>query len=329
MNLEDLYRLLRAGHVQSQGIVDTLVEPLLVLDHNYNVLTGNIAFFEAFHVTKDDTLGQCLFDLGDGQWDIPALRELLVKVVPQSTAIIGYEVQHEFPGLGLRTMLVSARRMVHPENTSTNMLLVFEDVTESRRTEAAKDILLAETRHRMKNLLGTVRALASRTATQGRSAVEYREAFLGRFQTLMDAQDVALSGQSTADFAEIVRRAVGVAGASDAVACEGPSVPVLSYQVVPLNFVVHELATNAVKHGALSVDRGSVSVAWSISTASAGNETLLIEWQEHNGPEVSVPENLGFGSQLIEFSVKGDLQGTVELTFQPEGFRCSISVPLG
>jgi two-component sensor histidine kinase len=328
MNLEDLYRLLRAGHVQSQGIVDTLTEPLLVLDHSYNVLSGNIAFFETFRVSKDDTLGQFLFDLGDGQWDVPALRQLLSEVVPRSTAVVGYEVTHDFPALGLRTMLVSARRMVHPENTSTSMLLVFEDVTEGRRIEAEKDILLAETRHRMKNLLATVRAIANRTITEGRSATEYRDAFLGRFQALMEAQDLSLSGRSLVDFADIMLKAARLAGSGNSFLCDGPSVLVPAHQVLALKFIVHELSTNALKHGALSAEGGCVRVNWSVSV-HGGQDTLAIEWREENGPRVAPPERSGFGSELIEFSVKEDLQGTVELYFPPEGFRGLFSVPMG
>lgn len=328
MNLEDLYRLLRAGHVQSQGIVDTLQEPLLVLDPTYNVLSGNIAFFETFSVSKDDTLGKSLFGLGDGQWDIPALRQLLSEVLPKSMAIIGYEVRHEFPGIGLRTMLVSARRMVHPDGISTSMLVVFEDVTDRQRSDAEKDILLSETRHRMKNLLATVRAIAKQTKTEGRSSVEYRDAFLGRFQALMDAQDISLAGDSTADFAEIMKRAAEVAG-GDALICHGPSVPLPATQVLPLNLVVHELITNALKHGALSVDGGTVHVTWSLGTSPGGGEALLIEWREENGPTVAPPRRYGFGSQLIEFSVREDLQGTAELRFPPEGFRCALTVPIG
>ena len=94
MNLEDLYRLLRAGHVQAQGIVDTLEQPLLVLDQHLSVESGNVAFFRTFCVSKDETVGQPVFDLGDGQWDIPELRKLLSDVVPRSTAVIGYEVRH-------------------------------------------------------------------------------------------------------------------------------------------------------------------------------------------------------------------------------------------
>ncbi len=204
MNLEDLYRLLRTSHVQAQGVVDTLEEPLLVLDHGYVVQSGNNAFFETFRVSKDETLGLNLFELGNGQWDIAPLRELLSKVVPKSLAVVGYEVAHDFPTIGRRTMLVSARKMVHPDSNNTSMLVVFEDVTERRREEAEKDILLGETRHRMKNLLAAVRAIANSTVTDGRTATDYRDTFLGRFQALMEAQDLSLSGRSEIDFAELV-----------------------------------------------------------------------------------------------------------------------------
>jgi two-component sensor histidine kinase len=188
MNLEDLYRLLRSEHVQAQGIIDTLDEPLLVLDQGGCVLTGNRGFFEKFRAGRDDTVGRSLFELGAGQWDIPELRRLLGDIIPKLAAIIGYEVNADFPAIGRRTMLVSARRLVHPDNNSTSILMLFEDVTDTRHSEAEKDILLAETRHRMKNLLAIVRALATQTPVEGRSSEEYRDAFLGRFEAVIRAR---------------------------------------------------------------------------------------------------------------------------------------------
>ena len=81
MNLEYLYRLLRSDHVQAQGIVDSLEEPLLVLDQSGCITTGNRAFFEKFRVERDETLGRSLFEIGAGQWDIPELRRLLNEVL--------------------------------------------------------------------------------------------------------------------------------------------------------------------------------------------------------------------------------------------------------
>ena len=85
-------------------------------------------------------------------------------------------------------MLVSARRLVHPDNNSTSVLILFEDVTDRRHIEAQKDILLAETRHRMNNLLGIIRSLANQGDVEGRSAKDYRDAFLGRLQAVTEAE---------------------------------------------------------------------------------------------------------------------------------------------
>jgi two-component sensor histidine kinase len=330
MNLEDLYRLLRAGHVQAQGIVDTLDEPLLVLDQNLCVLSGNTAFFQTFCVSKDETVGQPLFSLGARQWDIPELRRLLGEVLPRSAAVIGYEVTQDFPALGRRTMLVSARRLVQPDSASSNSLLVlFEDITERRRIDAEKDILLAETRHRMKNLLATVRALANQTQADGRTGVEYRDAFLGRFETLMAAQSATLSGADAADFAEIVERAAALARSDDAFVRRGPPVPLAPRQVLPLSLVVHELTTNALKYGALSTGAGRVTVEWSLTPRDAGGRTLALDWREEGGPPVPAERRAGFGSQLIEFSVRYDLGGTADLHYEPQGFHAAISAPIG
>jgi len=225
-------------------------------------------------------------------------------------------------------MLVSARKMVQPDSSSTSMLVVFEDVTERRRAEAEKDILLGETRHRMKNLLAAIRAIANGTVTEDRTAAEYRDTFLGRFQALMDAQDLSLSGRSEIDFADLVRDARVLAG-SEPFAAQGPSVFVSASQVVPLKLILHELVINAMKYGALSTEAGSVVVNWAVEPASDGQRRLVIDWREENGPPVTAPTRVGFGSRLIEFSVTQDLQGAAELLFPAEGFRCSISAPIG
>src|SRR5438477_6106545 len=110
MNLKDLYRLFHNADVQAQSIVDTVPEPLLVLDQNLCVETANRAFFETFKLTGDETIGRPLYELGSGQWNISELRQLLEDISPKSTAVIAFEVDSDFPGLGHRNMLVSARR---------------------------------------------------------------------------------------------------------------------------------------------------------------------------------------------------------------------------
>jgi chemotaxis protein methyltransferase CheR len=90
----------------AQAIVDTIREPLLVLDKNLRVLAGSRSFYSTFQVVPSITQGQLLYELGDGQWDIPALRVLLEKIVPEHGVMEDYEVEHQFPGIGKRTMLL-------------------------------------------------------------------------------------------------------------------------------------------------------------------------------------------------------------------------------
>lgn len=325
MNLEDLYRLLRSGHVQAQGIVDTMDAPLLVLDSSLIVVSANRAFFASFKVGRDETIGSPLLSLGDGQWDIPALRQLLLEVIPKSAAVVGYEVTHEFPGLGRRTMLLTARRLVHPDDTSHTMLLVFEDVTGARHAAAEKDILLEETRHRMKNLLATMRAVASQTQTAGRSAEEFKQAFLGRFKAILDAQNLSLSSEPVQDLETLVHRATDALRERIAIG-PAPRVTLPRRSVGSLGLILHEMATNAMKYGALSHAGGIVRIGWDVLDEQ-GRRTLRLKWIEENGPAPPASIERGFGSRLVEYGAR-DLGGAAELAFEPSGCRMNLTFPL-
>ena len=328
MHLEDLYRLLRSEHVQAQGIVDTLNEPLLVLDQNACVLSANRGFYETFRVSRDDTVGRSLFLLGNGQWDIPELRRLVGEILPRTAVVAEYEVSADFPTIGQRTMLVSARRLVHPDNNSTSILILFEDATEQRRRDTQKDFILAETRHRMKNLLGIVRSLATQTTVEGRSAEEYREAFLGRFQALVEAEDLGLAGTGEADLHELVERTLKPAGLDRARIVQGvPRVHLAKAQVVPLSLILHELVTNAWKYGAFSKSGGIAHLSWSVETKD-GSKVLHLSWCEENGPPVILPTRLGFGSRVIEFSAEQGLGGAASMKFEPSGLKVHVIAPL-
>jgi chemotaxis protein methyltransferase CheR len=128
----------------AQGIVDTVREPVLVLDKDLRVIAASRSFYSAFKVSPEDTNGRLLYALGDGQWDIPKLRVLLEKIIPEQGVMEGYEVEHEFPGLGSRTMCLNARQVFYEGGAGTTVLLGMEDVTERRILEREKDELLRE-----------------------------------------------------------------------------------------------------------------------------------------------------------------------------------------
>ncbi len=325
MMLEDLYRLLRSGHVQAQGVVDTITQPIVVLDHNLCVVTANNAFIKTFKADRDDIQGRLFFELGNGQWNIDALRQLVAAVIPNAAAVIGFKVSHDFPAIGQRTFLVDARRLAHPDDNSSNVLVLFEDVTERQRHDEEMDFILAETRHRMKNLFAVVRSIAMQTETQGRSALDYRDTLLGRLDVALRAEEIEVS-DSPAELKPLLIQTVGPIG-MERLECTGPTVSLPSSKVLPISMTFHELATNAAKYGALSVPDGRIQVNWSLQEGPRGRTHLHCEWREQNGPRVEAPDRKGYGTDLIRGTC-AHLGGNSELNFAPEGLTAKITIPL-
>lgn len=322
MTLEDLYGLLRNSHVQLQGIVDTLQEPIVVLDQSLTVITANPAFYGVFKTDRESTLGRHLVDLGNGQWNVAELRTLLEAVLPKVRAVVGYEMTHDFPGLGRRTMLVSARTLAHPHNNSNQLLVVFEDVTARQKEKLAKDVLLAETRHRMKNLFGIIRAIARQTDASGKTGEQYRDAFMGRFEALMTAQSL-IADEAETDLHALVRKVVEPLAGRRYEILASPAVGMSEFQVTPMSMILHELSTNALKYGALSNDGGTVHIEWTVETR-AGRGILLLNWREVGGPVVAPPSRHGYGMELIDYSCRAE-GGDARLDFDPDGLRARIS----
>ncbi len=150
----------------AQGIVDTVREPVLVLDKELRVIEASRSFYAAFKVSAEDTKDRLLYTLGDGQWDIPKLRVLLEKIIPERGVMEGYEVEHEFPGLGSRTICLNARQVFYEGGAGTTILLGMEDITERRILEREKDellrqkdILFEELQHRIANSLQIIASI--------------------------------------------------------------------------------------------------------------------------------------------------------------------------
>jgi PAS domain S-box-containing protein len=120
----------------AEEIVATLREPFLVLDGSLRVKTANASFYRAFQTSEDKTAGRFIYDLGDGQWDIPVLRTLLEEAIPKAIPVHDFEVAHDFPAIGPRNMLLNARRFPPEGGHSSLVLLAIEDVTERKRMDA-------------------------------------------------------------------------------------------------------------------------------------------------------------------------------------------------
>jgi hypothetical protein len=154
------------GHTLAEAIVDTVREPLVVLDRDLRVIAASRSFYRTFAVEPRNTQGRKLYLLGDGQWNIPALRTVLEDVIPKHRTVEAYEVEHEFPTIGRRVMLLNARQVFDEDGSATALLLAIEDVTQRRDTEREKDdllrqkeILLQEMQHRVANSLQIIASI--------------------------------------------------------------------------------------------------------------------------------------------------------------------------
>jgi PAS domain S-box-containing protein len=133
----------------AESIINTVREPLIVLDQELRVVTASRSFYEVFKVNPEETVGQLIYDLGNKQWDIPKLRELLETILPEKATFDNYEVEHDFTDIGRRIMLLNARQIERASGKERIILLAIEDITERKRAEEA---VLEESEESYRNL---------------------------------------------------------------------------------------------------------------------------------------------------------------------------------
>ncbi|MDR6733599.1 PAS domain S-box protein [Sphingobacterium sp. 2149] len=141
------------------SIIETVRESLLVLDANYIVLSANKHFLNSFKVTTEETLGKQLFDLGNQQWDIASLKEMLTQILPTNNPVIDYEVDHTFPYIGRKVMLLNAYRIEFEGKYKDRILIAIEDITEKKEQDRRKDDFLSIASHELKTPLTTIKGL--------------------------------------------------------------------------------------------------------------------------------------------------------------------------
>jgi two-component sensor histidine kinase len=202
------------------------------------------------------------------------------------------------------------------------------EIEQRRKAEDVKELLLNEIKHRVKNTLGTVLAMATQTFREAPAGE--RQAFGARIQALAEAHEGLnqRSWQSATirDTAERSMRAF-MDGREKRISYSGPDVELRPNMALLVSMLLHELGTNAVKYGALSNLSGSVGLAWRID-GKKDRAMLTMDWTETGGPPVQQPTRKGFGSRLIERALRGE-NGVAKVDYDPAGLRCSMTMPLG
>ena len=201
------------------------------------------------------------------------------------------------------------------------------DVTERKRSEDHQVLLISELDHRVKNVLACVTAIAQHASESSRSTEDFLEALNGRIRSLANTHILlSQSRWQGVDLAELVRTELAPCG-NRSTLIEGPSLIVAAEAAQTVAMVLHELATNAAKYGALSNHSGQVSVVWLWRSNGSERRGLALEWRETGGPPVGTPHSSGHGTSVIRDLIPYELGGTVDYVLAPDGVRCKLEIP--
>ena len=202
------------------------------------------------------------------------------------------------------------------------------DVTERKRAEEQQRVLVAELDHRVKNVLATVTAVAAHTLDASSSMAEFVAALDGRLRSMASMHELLSYRQWRGiPLADLLKRELAPYATSNNTDIGGPEVMLTAEAGQAMAMALHELVTNAAKHGALSTRKGRVSVRWHQPLNGGTRDRLVIEWQETGGPSVGTPRKSGYGTGVITDLLPYELGGTVDLVFASDGVQCRLEIP--
>jgi two-component sensor histidine kinase len=224
-----------------------------------------------------------------------------------------------------RFLLGNATPLRDAQGNPCGALAAFVDITERKKAEEHRTLLVNELNNRVRNTLATVQAIAAQTLRG--SDPSLRRKLEARLMALSGAHSILTQENwEGAEIHQIVAEALKPHAAADRFEIGGPAIRLFPNTAVALSMSMHELATNAAKYGALSGSGGRIAVTWSISAGEP--QVLTVQWKESGGPPVAPPTKRGFGSRLIERSLTHDLDGQASIEFRREGAICTITSSL-
>jgi two-component sensor histidine kinase len=327
------------GHSLAEAIVDTVREPLVVLDRDLRVMAASRSFYRTFAVEPRVTQGRKLHLLGDGQWNIPALRTVLEEVIPKHRTVEAYEVEHEFPIIGRRIMLLNARQVFDEDGSATALLLAIEDVTQRRDAEREKDellrqkeILLQEMHHRVANslqIIASILLIKARTVQSEEIRLHLEDAHQRVMSVATAQQQLQASGlNESIEIGPYLSKLCGSLAKSMvgerrpvSIKVQATSGAARSSEAVSLGLIVTELVINALKHAFSSGEAGEILVSydpqgsgWRLSVSDNGTGP---------GDDSAERPRIGLGTSIVE-ALARQLDATVQKSSGPQGTTVSI-----
>lgn len=327
------------GHALAFAMVDTVRDPLLVLDGNLNVNAASRSFYSTFITTAEDTIGRRVYDLGHGEWDNPALRRLLERIIPDHDVMENFEIEQSFPHLGQRTMLLNARKVFYKGDKNTTLLLAIEDVTVRRDTEKhlkilsdQKDTLLAEMSHRVANslqIIASILLLKARSVQSAETRGHLEDAHRRVMSVAALQQQLKASGSGEKiDVGEYLTKLCETLAGSMIrekqpitldVKADNGSVP--SEWAVSFGLIVTELVINALKHAfPPDIKTGHITVNYTVT----GEEWTLSIVDNGCGMPVGMTEkSTGLGTAIVK-ALAQQLDAKVKVVSSGTGTSVSI-----
>lgn len=332
---------LQDGITLAHAVVDTVRDPLLVLDQNLRIVAASRSFYRTFNLVRENVVGCPLYEIDGGQWNLPELRNVLELIAKEHAPIEGYEVDRVFPVIGQRTMLLNARKVFYETGIHSTVLLAFEDITGRREVERQvhdllreKDMLLEEMQHRVANslqIIASILLMKARTVQSEETRLQLQDAHQRVLSVAAVQQHLHRSGPNEpiaiADYLSKLCKTLADSMIGDSrpialrVAADAGSV--LSRQAVSVGLLVTELVMNALKHAFPGKKPGaSILVSYRV----AGTDwRLTISDNGIGKPAAGAGQNKpGLGTSLIQALAK-QLDARVDTVSGTGGTAVSIT----
>ena len=329
---EEQLKARRAASVM-QIIVDTVRDPLIILDDELRITAASRNFVAMFGDAEADLIGRRIDGLKQGQWDVTALTGLLEKVVPDATPFEDFLIEDEFPGLGPRVFKLNARKIFIPGNHVTQLLLAFEDVTDAVAADRYKDMMAAELAHRIKNSLAVISAFVSfemrRAAEPCLDGYRAMQTRINAVASLYDvvAQSSAFGPVNMPNYLKGIASSVrsSLVGENGAISVMVDSEPLAinADQAVPIGLLVNELATNAVKY-AFPDGRGVILLTF----RRRDGEVVLSVEDDGVGLDAATAQegSTGMGTRFVDAFVR-QIGGTLARASSSKGTTITVRRP--
>ncbi len=318
---------LRESEARFRTIFEQANDFLITATLDQRITSVNPAVLATLGYTEAEVMGRSVGDFMDADQFAISRAALEKKLAEGGTTRLTINVRAR-DGREL-VWEINSRLTTDRDGRPTGLHAIARDMTEAKRAEAHQRLLIDELNHRVKNTLAIVQGIAQQTFKAGTDPLEARRAFEGRLAALSEAHNLLTREHwGPVSMRQIIGDAASPHGCGGGrFALDGPDLPIAPKTAISLALAIHELCTNAVKHGALSVPEGRVTIAWR-RTGARDAPKLELEWRESGGPTVKTPAKRGFDTRMIERGLAAELGGIVAIDFAPAGLVCSVDAPL-